>query len=156
MAVDVATLAIKVDTTDLRDGEVAMNKFAATGAKAEKSIEGVGRASANMGKSAGASANNLRTVGLELGRVAQQGAVTGNYLQALTVQLGDILPFLGVKPGLGAISSIADVRFERAPRFAVRLAQRLPPPRDRGPRDTQGNESQAFFLWWAFRWVAAG
>ena len=106
MAIDVATLAIKVDTTDLQDGKAALDSLTATGAKAEKSLQGVGKAATATGNASRVSANNLRMVGMQLGQVSQQGAVTGNYLQALTVQLGDILPFLGIT-GLAGVAATA-------------------------------------------------
>lgn len=106
MAVDVATLAVKVDTTDLQDGSAALNKLTADGMKAEKSMQGVGRAATSAGNASRISANNLRMVGMQLGQVSQQGAVTGNYLQALTVQMGDILPFLGIT-GLAGVAATA-------------------------------------------------
>ena len=48
------------------------------------------------------SRNGLRQMGLQLNQVAQQGAVTGNYLQALAIQLPDLaLGFGGVGVAVG-------------------------------------------------------
>jgi hypothetical protein len=50
------------------------------------------------------SGNGLRQVSLQLSQVAQQGAVTGNYLQALSIQMPDLLLAFGT---FGAVAGVA-------------------------------------------------
>lgn len=51
-----------------------------------------------------ASTNGLRNVGLQLSQVSQQGGVTGNYMQALAIQLPDLLLGFGT---LGIFAGVA-------------------------------------------------
>lgn len=55
-----------------------------------KSFDQVDAASMRMGKGAGGASNGLRQMSMQLSQVGQQGAATGNYLQALAIQLPDL------------------------------------------------------------------
>lgn len=86
MALDVANLRVAVDTTDLQDGKVALDQFTVAGGKAEASTTKLTAAA----KAAGGSGGGLRMMSMQLSQVAQQGAATGNYLQALAIQAPDL------------------------------------------------------------------
>lgn len=90
MALDVATLGVKVDTTDLKRGGAELDKFSTKGARAEQSFQRVGTATAQAGRQFAASSNSLRMASMQLSQVAQQGAATGNFVQALAIQLPDL------------------------------------------------------------------
>lgn len=66
------------------------------------------RGAQNADRAASAFAGGgLKNIGMQLSQVAQQGAVTGNYLQALTVQAADIgLAFGAVGIAVGAAVSV--------------------------------------------------
>ena len=115
--VDIARLGIGVDTTDLKRGEAELRKFAKTGDLVDDQIDEITRSSrqagaavAGMGKSASTAGRSmgslgLRNVGLQLNQVAQQGAITGNYIQALAFQMPDLLlgfGSLGIAAGIAA------------------------------------------------------
>lgn len=81
---DIAQLAIKVDssgvvraTTDLQGMEAANNS-------ATKSANNLTTAGKNNSQA-------MRNTALQLSQVAQQGAATGNYFQALAIQLPDLM-----------------------------------------------------------------
>lgn len=102
---DFATLVLKADATGMVQGEQALDRIATKGAQAEgKVTKATGAMSKGM-KDAGTAASladrRVQQFGWQLGQVTQQGAVTGNYLQALAVQMGDILPMLGVGGAAG-------------------------------------------------------
>lgn len=69
-----------------------------------KSFTQIERASNKIGKGSGGATNGLRQMSLQLSQVGQQGAVTGNYLQALAIQLPDLA--LGFGP-LGVLIGAA-------------------------------------------------
>lgn len=66
------------------------------------------RGASQANKAASSFANGgLRQIGMQLSQVAQQGAVTGDYFRALTVQAADIgLAFGAVGIGIGAAISV--------------------------------------------------
>ncbi len=111
MALDVATLGLKVDTTDLKAGGVELDKFAAKGARTEKSVQKVGVAAERAGRQMKAHGHSLRMASMQLSQVAQQGAVTGNYLGALAVQLPDLALGLGPIGILGGVAAGALLQF---------------------------------------------
>ena len=125
---DFATLVLGADTSGLKKGEAALNSIASTGAKTEASLVastakigkgfdavplaaeranvGINTTTATLRKLEGASVaptNSVRMLGQQLSQVAQQGAVTGNYLGALAVQLPDIAL------GFGSIAIAASI-----------------------------------------------
>lgn len=106
---DFAQLVLSADTRGLKTGETALNSLAATGAKTEAALKKslgasvpaaakaaavslvpVESAMAGVGAKAAGTSNSMRMLGQQLSQVAQQGAVTGNYLGALAVQLPDM------------------------------------------------------------------
>lgn len=103
---DLAVIGIAVDTTDLQDGKAALNQFAATGEQTEKRIKtsmrgvetglsGVEAGITKAGRSAGQNQMIMRNLAYQINQVGQQGAVTGNYLGALAIQIPDVLASFG-------------------------------------------------------------
>lgn len=104
MAKDKAGLEVEVGITlnkllrQLAQAEARMAKtakkaeegFTRSNKKIAKSFNGVNR---SVGRLTGG--NGLRMVALQLSQVGQQGAVTGNYLQALSIQMPDLLLAFG-------------------------------------------------------------
>lgn len=104
--VDVAKLAIEVDSTQATTAAAKLDKLSTSSGKAAASTT-------KLSASVGASKNNLRNMSLQLSQVAQQGSVTGNYLQALAIQLPDLLLGFGTLGiAIGAVAgSIAGPLF---------------------------------------------
>ena len=105
---DLAVIGIGVDTTDLQDGKAALNQFAVTGETTEKrmksSMKGVSGSVKGVSTEAVRGSPGLRNFALQLGQVGQQGAVTGNYIQALAIQLPDMALGFGT---VGALIGVA-------------------------------------------------
>lgn len=109
---DIAELGFSVDTAPVKraSGDLTKMAAAARGAasdasKVDKSMAGVAAGTASAGKAAGSSSMGFRNLGMQLNQVAQQGAVTGNYMQALAIQLPDMLigfGALGIAAGIAA------------------------------------------------------
>lgn len=106
---DIAKVAITADTTGLKKGQVALTNFKKVGNDTEKSImrntarikgsfnsvapavKGAGSAAATAAPKMQGFGHQARMVSMQLSQVAQQGSVTGNYLQALAIQLPDLM-----------------------------------------------------------------
>ena len=116
---DIATLQLKVDSTQVIKGENALDEFTEAGVKAENQIDDLAASTKKLGtplKSVGTNAgaavpkvnnfaNSARQVSLQLSQVAQQGAVTGNFFQAFAVQIPDLLlPFGTLAIVVGAVA----------------------------------------------------
>ncbi len=84
-------------------GQDGRRSFALVG----REVDNLNRRMGRLGRGAGGARNAMRNVGLQLNQVAQQGAVTGDYLRALSIQMPDLLLGFG---GLGiAIGTVAAV-----------------------------------------------
>lgn len=110
--VDVATLTVNVDTTDVADGQAALQGLATTGARVETQLNGTGAAAQRAGRTFAASSGGIRQVSLQLSQVVQQAQAGGGILRALAIQLPDIgLAFgtIGIAAGIagGALLSVA-------------------------------------------------
>lgn len=104
MALDVARLGILVDSLQVKRGADDLERFRKSGASAEQQTKKLGSAAAKSGKQFSSGSHSLRMFSLQMGQVTQQGAVTGNYLNALAIQLPDILIGFGT---LGAVAGVA-------------------------------------------------
>ena len=104
--VDIARLGVAVDSSDLARGKTALKGFATEGKRTEaqivKSADRMERelaqtavATGNLNKNMRGGLGGSRMMAMQLSQVAQQGSVTGNYLQALAVQLPDLALGLG-------------------------------------------------------------
>lgn len=106
--VDIASLAIKIDTSDVAKGEQALDKLTAAGVKAEKAADGVGDAwsSAGVGVGKAGTAAGAASAGMDkAGQAARRqaelmkraGLSAGQYNQAmrlLPMQLTDVVTSL--------------------------------------------------------------
>lgn len=83
----------------------AANRNQKSFSRSNKSIE---RGFRQVSSSAGKSSFAMRNVSMQLSQVAQQGAVTGDYMRALAIQLPDLaLGFGAVGIAIGALAPIA-------------------------------------------------
>jgi len=110
--VDVARLAVAVDSSDLASGKTALRGFANEGKRTEtqivKSADRMERelaqtAVAAQSVSKGFNSNSLRMASMQLSQVGQQTMATGNFVQALAIQLPDLAL------GLGTVGILAGV-----------------------------------------------
>lgn len=90
MALDVARLGIAVDSRQVTTGKTELDRLSKAGAKAERQVKKVGAAAATAGRQLSSQNSSLRMASMQLSQVAQQGAATGNYLQALAIQAPDL------------------------------------------------------------------
>lgn len=130
---DIAKLAIETDTTSLQKGTAALTNFQKVSDKTAKSVKRNTNGMAtgfrtvrapiiNAGEAAKIAAakmkgfgNQARGVSLQLSQVAQQGSVTGNYFQALAIQLPDLLLGFGTMGILiGAVAGVLGVTLVNA------------------------------------------
>lgn len=116
---DTATLQLKVDSRQALSAADSLDDLTESGARAEGQIKDLSSASKKVGaplRSIGDSAskakpkmgglaNSLRQTSLQMSQVAQQGAVTGNFLQAFIIQIPDLLlPFGTLAIVIGAVA----------------------------------------------------
>ena len=93
----------------VRSGIVSQTEAAHVMGMARAKYLGVGDAAATVGKQSGfAAGGGVRMLGQQLSQVAQQGAMTGNYLGALAVQLPDMaLGFGNVAIAASIVATVA-------------------------------------------------
>lgn len=85
-----------------------LNKVAAAAGKANTASAGLSSGLANTTKAAGSNAHALRGITQQLSQVGQQTMATGNFMQALAIQLPDIgLAFGAVGTAAGLLAGIA-------------------------------------------------
>jgi len=110
--VDIARLGVAVDSSDLVTGRTALKGFAAEGKRTEaqivKSADRMERelaqtAIAAQNVSKGFNSNGLRMASMQLSQVGQQTMATGNFIQALAIQLPDLAL------GFGTVGILAGV-----------------------------------------------
>lgn len=109
---EIAALGYRVDSDGALVAAKNLDKMTVSAAKAEDQARDLAAATKRtsaatrgMGSAASGSSNGLRMAALQLSQVAQQGQVTGNYMQALAIQLPDLaLGFgtLGIAAGVAA------------------------------------------------------
>lgn len=119
--VDVVQLGYSVDTSQVLKGEQALEDLTATTLNADAATKTFDKTAATTGATLGRTATqaaNLnrstilvgggaRQLGVNLSQVAQAGAVTGNYFQALTVQAADLgLAFGSIGIAVGAAITV--------------------------------------------------
>lgn len=111
--VDLAPLNVRItaDTTDFQDGMTEANTGLTTlGANAERVGRNTQRTGGNitaLGGAARGTSPQLRMMSMQLSQVAQQGAATGNYMQALAIQAPDLaLGFGAIGIAVGALIPI--------------------------------------------------
>lgn len=106
----VATLVMEADARSLKQGEAALDGVTGAAARAENAVDRVRPATAQTGAAMGVMGGQAKQLGWQISQIAQQGAVTGNWLGAFAVQLSDIAMIMGTGGVLGiALSTAASV-----------------------------------------------
>jgi len=111
---DFAQLILTADSRGLVSGEQALDRLAATAERTEnrtgKALEKVGKAANDVGKQSAYASQGLRMQAMQLSQVAQQASATGNWLQAVAIQLPDLaLGFgpIGIAAGAAAGAALS-------------------------------------------------
>jgi hypothetical protein len=105
---DLAELGIKVDSATTVKAVSDLDRLTAASGRAEDATERVGTASVAAGAGAARGGGNIRMFSQQLSQVAQQGAATGQWLQAFTIQAADIgMAFGTVGAIIGTVATIA-------------------------------------------------
>lgn len=80
---DIAQLGFRVDSSQVRQATSDLSGMSSANTRAAKSADDLSKAGKN-------NSFQMRQTAMQLSQVASQGAVTGNYLQALAIQLPDL------------------------------------------------------------------
>ena len=111
---DFAQLILTADSRGLVSGEQALDRLADTAERTEnrtgKALERVGKAANDVGKQSAYASQGLRMQAMQLSQVAQQASATGNWIQALAIQLPDLaLGFgpIGIAAGAAAGAALS-------------------------------------------------
>ena len=92
--VDVATLGFAVQTAPLEKGAQSLDRMTVAAQKTSVAAEKVSVSTKKM--NTGFASNNARMMAMQLSQVAQQTSATGNFIQALAIQLPDLTLGFGV------------------------------------------------------------
>lgn len=110
-----AELSIKADTSQVVKADQDLKKLGNTAQNTEKKTDGFTAGAGKATKASSGFSNGARNLSLQLSQVAQQGSVTGNYFQALAIQLPDIMLSFGTLGILvGAAAGVLGVGFANA------------------------------------------
>lgn len=115
---ELADLGIRISSTGVVEAKTGLQDLSANAGRAEQATESLGRASQATSAKVGAlgdraaatgaqtrgMSGGFRNLGLQLNQVAQVGGMTGNWMQAIAVQLPDILMGFGT---MGIVAGIA-------------------------------------------------
>ncbi|MCF6371046.1 hypothetical protein [Rhizobium halophilum] len=106
---DFATLVLNADSRGLVSGERALDSLATTAGRTEgrvvKANVNMARSTEQVGRQSIFASQQMRMTSMQLSQVAQQASVTGNWLQAIAIQLPDLaLGFgpIGIAAGAAA------------------------------------------------------
>lgn len=102
--VEVATLDLRARTDGLKQAEAALNEVTRAAVRTEDAAKDAGLAVSNAGRSMGIAGGNTRMFAQQLSQVAQQGAATGQWAQAFSIQAADIGMAFGA---MGAAAGVA-------------------------------------------------
>ena len=112
---DIAQLGIQVSSGPAVKGAADLDKLTASAAKAEVKVESLGTASQRLGpqlggvsRAASGLSGNARMLSQQLSQVGQVTMLTGNFAQALAIQLPDIgLAFGAIGAAAGLVAGVA-------------------------------------------------
>jgi hypothetical protein len=106
---DVALLGIRVESSQAQKASDELDELAIAAARAEKSTDRLANvATAKVAPGMSKAAYQSRMVALQLSQVSQQGMASGNFLQALAIQLPDMAVGFGtVGIAAGVLASVA-------------------------------------------------
>ncbi|WRH61573.1 MAG: hypothetical protein RSE12_14500 [Fuscovulum sp.] len=106
--VDIATLGIKVDSAPALTGAQNLDKLTAAAGKADAAADRLATNTGKVGPAMAGAGQNSRMFAMQLSQVAQQTSATGNFVQALAIQLPDMaLGFGAVGIAAGVLASVA-------------------------------------------------
>lgn len=103
----VATLVMEADASSLKQGEAALDGVTGAAVLAETAVDRVRPATVQTGAAMGAMGGQAKQLGWQISQIAQQGAATGNWLQAFAVQAADVAMLMGTGGALGIALSVA-------------------------------------------------
>lgn len=103
----VATLVMEADARSLKQGEAALDGVTGAAVRAENAVDRVRPATVQTGAAMGAMGGQAKQLGWQISQIAQQGAVTGNWLGAFAVQAADVAMIMGTGGALGIALSVA-------------------------------------------------
>lgn len=102
---DIYSLTIRADTRDVTRAKQALNGLANGSMKAQVATKRLAAESQGLARASRFSSNGLRNTSMQLSQVAQQASATGNWVQALAIQLPDLaLAFGPVGIAVGAVA----------------------------------------------------
>jgi len=105
--VDVASLQVRVDTTDLARGEAALESFTAEGRRAQTSVSGLGPATAKAGRASGQFGRQVQNASFQIGDFATQVASGQRASVAFAQQFPQLAGGFGVwGAAIGAVVAI--------------------------------------------------
>lgn len=106
---DFATLVLNADSRGLVSGEQALDSLATTAGRTEsrvvKANDNMARSTEQVGRQSILAGQQSRMMAMQLSQVAQQASATGNWIQAIAIQLPDLaLGFgpIGIAAGVAA------------------------------------------------------
>lgn len=106
--VDVAELGIKVNSAPALTGAQNLDKLTASAIKADAAADKLATNTGKLGPAMAGAGQNSRMFAQQLSQVAQQGSATGNYVQALAIQLPDLAMGFGAAGiAAGVVASVA-------------------------------------------------
>lgn len=103
----VATLVMEADARSLKQGEAALDGVTGAAVRAETAVDRVRPATVQTGAAMGAMGGQAKQLGWQISQIAQQGAATGQWMQAFAIQAGDIAMLMGTGGALGIALSVA-------------------------------------------------
>lgn len=104
---DIAELGLLIRTDGVAKAEAELDRMAVSATKAEDAVIDLNAASQRMGRGAVGSSQQSRMLAMQLSQVGQQAAATGQFVQALAIQLPDMAMGFGAM-GM-AIATVASV-----------------------------------------------
>lgn len=137
---DIAKVSIEADTSSLKAATISLKNFQKVGESTQKTVTGmasgfnsvraplktVGDNAAKAAPKMQGFGHQARMVSMQLSQVAQQGSVTGNYLQALAIQLPDLmLGFGALGIMIGAVAGSLASYFVNSARKAENASSTL-------------------------------
>lgn len=137
---DIAKLAFQVNTSELTKASTSLKNFQKVGESTNKTVIGmtsrfssvraplktVGDNAAKAAPKMQGFGHQARMVSMQLSQVAQQGSVTGNYLQALAIQLPDLmLGFGALGIMIGAVAGSLASYFINSARDSEKASESL-------------------------------
>lgn len=105
---DLAELGIRIDSASAVSGVSNLDRLTDAASRAEVATEKLATTSTGAARGFSLAGNNGRMLAMQLSQVGQQGAATGNFLQALSIQAADIGMMFGAFGAIaGTVAGVA-------------------------------------------------